>query len=698
MADTASTIKILVSTDNHLGYCENDGVRGKDSFRAFEEMLSIGVREKVDFVLLAGDLFHHNKPSRATLYRTMALLRNYCLGDGSINFQILSDQSLNFPNFGHANYEDPNINVRLPIFSIHGNHDDPTGEAGRSLAALDLLSAANLVNYFGKSDRVDEIEVFPILLEKGSTKLAVYGLGNMRDERLHRMFAQGKVRFRRPEDTPEEWFSIFVVHQNRDNRGRGAKNCLPESFIPDFIDFVIWGHEHECLIELEESLKANFFITQPGSSIATSLIEGESKPKKVGILEVLGGNFRLRSIPLNTVRPFKMGEVVLKDVDGLDPNDPKVADKIHSVLTVRVQELIDQAKAEMNEANTRSSEEIESTEILIRLRVEHSGFPVINNQRFGGQFVGRVANPSDILLFTRRKEDAKSNKEDKKQIGGLLAPIRPPPPSDAVVRVEQILSETLDNAENKLDIFPEVNMANALDEYVFKNVPSAFEEFVDSVLEETQRALKQSKSTITKAEIQALVEKNVERVRANLAVSTIEDSTARTIQLLSSTSSQANDTSNAKLSDEEQIAPKPTSSSKKRSQYAELSDSDASVEIAVPKKKAPAARKPRASSKRKQVDSDEEAPAPKKPRKQPAKSTKATERKKAKMTPSKGRFEEIAIEDSDDDAMIQPSAQTSQLPSQTRRKLPLSFGTFTQDAEPTPSASTLAKGWGRMRK
>ncbi|RHZ21224.1 hypothetical protein DYB37_004105 [Aphanomyces astaci] len=325
-----STIKILISTDNHLGYNENDAIRGKDSFRSFEEMLAIGGREGVDFVLLAGDLFHHNKPSRATMYRTMSILRTYCLGDGTINFQILSDQSLNFPNFGQVNYEDPNINVRLPIFSIHGNHDDPTGEAGRSLAALDLLSAANL------SDRVDEIEVFPILLEKGSTKIAIYGLGNMRDERLHRMFAQGHVRFRRPEESPDSWFSIFVVHQNRDNRGRGAKNCLPESFIPEFIDFVVWGHEHECVIEAEESIKGDFYITQPGSSVATSLVEGEAKPKKIGLLEVRNNNFRLRSVPLKTVRPFKMAQVCLRDHKHLDPADPKVADKISAVLAVKV--------------------------------------------------------------------------------------------------------------------------------------------------------------------------------------------------------------------------------------------------------------------------------------------------------------------------------------------------------------------------
>ena len=29
--------------------------------------------------------------------------------------------------FNHINYEDPDINIAIPVFSIHGNHDDPSG-------------------------------------------------------------------------------------------------------------------------------------------------------------------------------------------------------------------------------------------------------------------------------------------------------------------------------------------------------------------------------------------------------------------------------------------------------------------------------------------------------------------------------------------------------------------------------------------
>lgn len=48
------------------------------------------------------------------------------------------------------------------------------------LCALDLLSASGLVNHFGHSQSVERIEISPVLLQKGSTKLALYGLGEFK--------------------------------------------------------------------------------------------------------------------------------------------------------------------------------------------------------------------------------------------------------------------------------------------------------------------------------------------------------------------------------------------------------------------------------------------------------------------------------------------------------------------------------------
>ena len=94
----ADVMKILIATDNHLGYMEKDEVRKDDSFEAFEEIFQIAKREKVDFVLLGGDLFHDNKPSRPTLVKTIDILSRYCLGDDPVKVQVISDQGVNFPN------------------------------------------------------------------------------------------------------------------------------------------------------------------------------------------------------------------------------------------------------------------------------------------------------------------------------------------------------------------------------------------------------------------------------------------------------------------------------------------------------------------------------------------------------------------------------------------------------------------------
>ncbi|KAH9302824.1 hypothetical protein KI387_014407, partial [Taxus chinensis] len=96
--DDTSTLRILVATDCHLGYMEKDEIRRHDSFYAFEEICSIAEKKQVDFLLLGGDLFHENKPSRTTLVKTIEILRRYCLNDRPVHFQVVSDQTINFAN------------------------------------------------------------------------------------------------------------------------------------------------------------------------------------------------------------------------------------------------------------------------------------------------------------------------------------------------------------------------------------------------------------------------------------------------------------------------------------------------------------------------------------------------------------------------------------------------------------------------
>lgn len=358
-------------------------------------------------VLLAGDLFHDNKPSRKAMYQVMRSLRRNCLGEKPCELELLSDVGDALGGAATINYEDPDINIAIPVFSIHGNHDDPSGDG--HFCSLDLLQVSGLLNYFGRTPESDKIDIKPILLQKGQTKLALYGMSNVRDERLFRTFRDGNVKFFKPDQQQKDWFNLMAVHQN--HHAHGETNYLPENFLPDFLDLVVWGHEHECLIDPQLNAETNFSVMQPGSSVATSLVPGEAVPKHVAILSVSGKEFTVEKHRLKTVRPFITQEIVLaKDerFKGL-AHAKDNRQKITIVLEKIVYDLIQEAKNEWLEVQGEDVPEEDEVPLpLVRLRVETTAYDggkydCENPQRFSNRFQGKVANLQDVVQFYMKK-------------------------------------------------------------------------------------------------------------------------------------------------------------------------------------------------------------------------------------------------------------------------------------------------------
>ncbi|TKS81021.1 Double-strand break repair protein MRE11 [Collichthys lucidus] len=490
--DDEDTFKILLATDVHLGYLEKDAIRGSDSYTTLDEILKCAKTNQVDLILLGGDLFHDNKPSRRCLHTCITMLRQYCMGDSPIQFNIISDQTVNFntTQFPWVNYQDENLNISIPVFSIHGNHDDPTGAEG--LCALDLLSASGLVNHFGHSNSVERIEISPILMQKGNTKLALYGLGSIPDERLYRMFVNNQVTMLRPKEDQDDWFNLFAIHQNRSKHG--PTNYIPEQFLDDFLDLVVWGHEHECLITPTRNEQQLFYVTQPGSSVATSLSPGEATKKHIGLLRVKGKRMNLEKIPLKTVRQFFIQDVVLGDYEDLfTPETPQVTKKVENLCYAKVTEMLEEAERE------RLGCPLTPEKPLIRLRVDYSGgFDTFNTSRFSQKFVDRVANPKDIIHFLRRREQKENIKDEVKVDYGTLLKNTPA----EGLRVEDMVKKYFEAAEQtvQLSLLTEQGMGKAIQEFVDKDEKDAIEELITYQLEKTQRHL-QARGVTTEQDI-----------------------------------------------------------------------------------------------------------------------------------------------------------------------------------------------------
>ena len=384
--DTSSLFRIMIASDNHLGYLENDQIRGDDSFNSFEEVLKISKSESVDFLLLGGDLFHHHNPSKKTIIRTGNILQKYVYGQRTHKYEVYCYD----PNF-----KNENLSVEVPIFIIHGNHDDPSGF--ENFSSIDIFSNKE-VNYFGKINNYEKFDLYPILFVKGNTKIALYGIGSIKDERLYLALQNKNVNFHRPDDF-KNWFNILIVHQNRfkgHNIGKNKKNYLPESFIPSFFDLVVWGHEHECFTEPVYNSEVGFHVYQPGSSVATSLIQAEAKTKCIGLCEINKDRFRIIPIKLETVRPFIYNQFELR----------QFADRITNTDDIEriIDEKINEALTEVENGRTKENKIYNDLIPIIRLKIEYTGYAMTRTNTILSKYSGRIANLNDVIQFWKKGE------------------------------------------------------------------------------------------------------------------------------------------------------------------------------------------------------------------------------------------------------------------------------------------------------
>jgi len=191
--------------DLHLGYAQyNLDVRREDFENAFKEVVDKTIELKPDFMIIAGDLFHHARPSNVTLETTIT------------NFRRLRDAG-------------------IPVLTVDGGHDSaPNIVTGTILNPLD---SAGLIHYLPRHEGASW----------RNESCYVYGVPNFRtktrtEEQLPIFLEQNK-----PSPDPS-LFNIFLFHMALDlpyvTPPHIEAEASPE-IMPDGFNYFAGGHVHQ---------------------------------------------------------------------------------------------------------------------------------------------------------------------------------------------------------------------------------------------------------------------------------------------------------------------------------------------------------------------------------------------------------------------------------------------------------------------
>ena len=194
------------AADFHLGYSQYGlEVRREDFDRAFQELVDKTIELKPDFMIVAGDLFNHARPSNVTLERAIK----------------------DFSRLRKAG---------IPVLAVDGSHDSaPNVVTGTILNPLD---SAGLIHYLPRHEGA---------CWRKKDCCYVYGVPNFRTRRKTEELIPAFMEQNKPAPDPE-LFNIFVLHMALDIPSLTPPYMeaeAPPELIPEGFDYYAAGHVHK---------------------------------------------------------------------------------------------------------------------------------------------------------------------------------------------------------------------------------------------------------------------------------------------------------------------------------------------------------------------------------------------------------------------------------------------------------------------
>lgn len=202
-------MKFAHIADAHLGAFTKSKALRECNLNAFRRAVEISIEENVDFILIAGDLFHNPLPDMDTVRSAVEIL-NGARSKG------------------------------IRIYVVYGSHDFSAG----TTSLLDVLAEAGVFKKVTKYEMRDgKIRLLPVTDESGVKLVGMPGLTSAMEVRY---FTEGILDIEYLESIPEP--KVFVFHTTIAELKPeyiADKKAVPLNTLPRDFNYYAAGHLHE---------------------------------------------------------------------------------------------------------------------------------------------------------------------------------------------------------------------------------------------------------------------------------------------------------------------------------------------------------------------------------------------------------------------------------------------------------------------
>ena len=297
-------MKFAHLADCHIGSWRDPKLKDTSTL-AFTKAIDKCIKEKVDFILIAGDLFNTSFPRLDNLKTVVT------------KFKQLKDMD-------------------IPVYIVPGSHDySPSGKT-----ILDVLEEAGLfVNVFKGTAENGKLKLnFTIDRKTGAKITGILGKRGALEKTYYE-----KLILENLED--EKGYKIFLFHSGIDElKPKEMENIIsqPLSLLPKGFDYYAGGHVH---IVDDKQIEGYGRIAYPGPLFPNSFAELE-KLERGGFYIVEDGNARWEPIQIYNVEKLdvKCDHKTPEEIKNEILNHFKNKELNNTIVLIRLQGVLDEGK------------------------------------------------------------------------------------------------------------------------------------------------------------------------------------------------------------------------------------------------------------------------------------------------------------------------------------------------------------------